>query len=651
MNIKSLADRLNANKKTSQLRGKSGDGAGSETLGAVNIKKRKLKVSDSDLEDEATPTTSSRDNVMNDSVAKKIKLERDESDELKSNMSQLHTETVGETKMSKSEMRRQRFLVKRIHHRLSQSLHKQKLLYKRECKHLSKSFERFPFQEILFDYLEYRAPAFPTHSDPSTEEQRVTCLNLISLYYMFITCKIFSHDQLITQLISRGETFRNNLSDIKRPSSSLLQRQLYNRSQSMMHLQQQNSAATTPSFIKPPASVQVKPPPGSHTSTGMYYTNTQSSKASTIYPPQYHHQSDTSYNTAPHSVPTPNSSSLTLNQSHSQASPQFGHSSQQVSFNMNNMDTVPKSVPPPTTSYMSQLTKGSLSQSFNANIKTKPLERPTSVKKSSVEVTTSQGKPMSKMASYVLNIPVPWVKAYKHERNQRFVVLYGFGAKKQSVLFMLDEVTRSFRNLFAPSSSIDPSESTTLPSVKSAQSSQKQLANSPSSTPTNKFYNTCTSMHSTLTSEEQANLNQLANKFMSLAHFDQYNIMHRISQHILSLYENLKDEGKKLPGEVNNKYLPKLQHLQFIFDLMECTSNIFNLLLFVVKLIHVGPTIEQFFRAKFVPANVLNASNSSNRIIYFEYISHFYFNLVGIIRGHLNSLTLWKDLTIQAFRE
>ena len=37
---------------------------------------------------------------------------------------------------------------------------------------------------------------------------------------------------------------------------------------------------------------------------------------------------------------------------------------------------------------------------------------------------------MSKMATFVLHIPLPQSTLHQHERNQRFVVLYGFGAKK-----------------------------------------------------------------------------------------------------------------------------------------------------------------------------------------------------------------------------
>jgi len=83
----------------------------------------------------------------------------------------------------------------------------------------NKSYE-FLFQSVLLDYLEYKAPYLNNYS----YNTRLRFANIISLYYMFINCRLFSHDQLVCTLISRGETFQNNLNDIKRPSRLLINR-------------------------------------------------------------------------------------------------------------------------------------------------------------------------------------------------------------------------------------------------------------------------------------------------------------------------------------------------------------------------------------------------------------------------------------------
>jgi hypothetical protein len=148
-----------------------------------------------------------------------------------------------------------------------------------------------------------------------------------------------------------------------------------------------------------------------------------------------------SFYMAPHSVPTPSKSSSTSmlaganNQNDNQASgahqqqqhqqsQQPGQLQSQVSFNLNtSIDmTLPKSVGPPGSAYQ----KSSIPSNANRQ---RQMNLSASFPNSKLN-TSNSNKPMSKMASYVLNIPVPPFDAYKHERNQRFIVLYGFGAKK-----------------------------------------------------------------------------------------------------------------------------------------------------------------------------------------------------------------------------
>jgi hypothetical protein len=135
-----------------------------------------------------------------------------------------------------------------------------------------------------------------------------------------------------------------------------------------------------------------------------------------------------SFYMAPHSVPTPSKSSSTsmlVNQNdqsnpHQQQYQQPGHLQTQVSFNLNtSMDmTLPKSVGPPVSAYQKSSLVNKRPMNFNASFPNGKLNN------------SNYNKPMSKMATYVLNIPVPPLDAYKHERNQRFIVLYGFGSKK-----------------------------------------------------------------------------------------------------------------------------------------------------------------------------------------------------------------------------
>jgi hypothetical protein len=58
-----------------------------------------------------------------------------------------------------------------------------------------------------------------------------------------------------------------------------------------------------------------------------------------------------------------------------------------------------------------------------------PLSNISQQQSTTVNNTTSTQQ-LSKLMSYALHLPIPEGDAYQHERNQRFVILYGFGNKK-----------------------------------------------------------------------------------------------------------------------------------------------------------------------------------------------------------------------------
>ena len=150
----------------------------------------------------------------------------------------------------------------------------------------------------------------------------------------------------------------------------------------------------------------------------------------------------------------------------------------------------------------------------------------------------------------------------------------------------------------------------------------------------NKYFNTITAFHTSLTSSELEHLNQLQSQFSKLTHYDQYAVLAKVCAHIIDLYKT---------AETRN-YLPRLQYLQFVVDLMESSANIFNLLLFNIRLMHVAPIVDQYLRKKFQP-QLVNA-----RTVYFEYVSYFYLNVIGIFRFHILSLGAWKDLSTEVFK-
>lgn len=246
-------------------------------------------------------------------------------------------------------------------------------------------------------------------------------------------------------------------------------------------------------------------------------------------------------------------------------------------------------------------------------------------------------------------------------------------------------LTKSFQRLFNRKSSIDLAETTTTTTLTSlshsnstnstsqaATSSTNQqtnnhrsknaihsLSNSPASSITSpppgatsssssssvnnhqnsKHFNTITSQHVTLSHADTEHLAQLHTQYVKFTYYDQYAILQKTIAALIDVYKSLDAKN----------YLPRLQYVQFLFDLMEANVNVFNLMLFAIRLLHVGPLIEKYLRAKFVSENP-TSSSSSNKIVYFEYVSHFYLIIVGVLRLHSISLVMWKDLASQVFR-
>lgn len=93
----------------------------------------------------------------------------------------------------------------------------------------------YPFQRVLVQYLEQKA----LEPVDETNGGGLAFANLAALYHMFVYCRLFSHDQFVCDLIAKGETFRANYGDIKRPISVFMNH-ARNRQQK---LQQQKLAA------------------------------------------------------------------------------------------------------------------------------------------------------------------------------------------------------------------------------------------------------------------------------------------------------------------------------------------------------------------------------------------------------------------------
>lgn len=409
----------------------------------------------------------------------------------------------------------------------------------------------YPYQRVLFEYLDLKCDHLPFKQDMNylvnVNSDNVEFSSVICLFYMFINCRIFSHDQFVRDLISRGDCFRNNLSDIKRPVNVFMPFKKKQLELKQQQQQQQNQLKAKASMgrnsIEYPMSADQHPP-----------------------------ASIPAYNPLPHT-------------------PQFA----------------PSSVPTPCKSFDALKSNSQLS-----------------IKSTSSSSTSTQ---VSKFAVFVMNLPLPQTQNYTHERNQRFVLLYGFGSKKQEILDKIHSLTKQFQSLFRRKSSIDLNESTTISSLNTKRSA--------SSSNYSKHMNVITKLHISLSQAESEQLQNIQKEYNRMSYYDQYAIISKVNNFVLDAYRNMSQKN----------HLPKLQFILFIFDLMETNMNVFGLFLFVIKLLHLGPSIGQYLKSKFSNSKTM----SSTKPAYFEYLSHFYLNIIGVLRLHLISLVLWRELAIEVF--
>ena len=125
---------------------------------------------------------------------------------------------------------------------------------------------------------------------------------------MFINCKLFSHDRFVCTLISRGETFRNNLNDIKRPVQAIFMDNTNNPTSQPQHQPNQMASSHANTKLKQQQQFQAQKSVD-YTSPMSVYQQPASMPPYNLPPhtPLQHQKSfsnDPSYN-APHSVPTP----------------------------------------------------------------------------------------------------------------------------------------------------------------------------------------------------------------------------------------------------------------------------------------------------------------------------------------------------------
>jgi hypothetical protein len=230
----------------------------------------------------------------------------------------------------------------------------------------------------------------------------------------------------------------------------------------------------------------------------------------------------------------------------------------------------------------------------------------------------SNNNQLSKLTNIVLNLPLPQNDAYQHERNQRSIILFGFGTKRQEVQKKTRLFIKDLLVLFNTKSSIDLNEILSSSKFNAKLNTKEKIFQVQDNIYNNEIHK------------------ELIRKYQQLSHYDQYYIISFINDHLLSQFKNVQ----------RTNILPSLLNIQFIFDLMEYNNNIINILIFSIRLIKIIP---QFVENYLFKNSSLNHTDH-NRTSITNYVSLLYFNIVSVLKLYLPCLVLWHDLTIQVFK-
>jgi len=152
---------------------------------------------------------------------------------------------------------------------------------------------------------------------------------------------------------------------------------------------------------------------------------------------------------------------------------------------------------------------------------------------------------------YTNHFPLPQEEFSSHECNQRSVVLFGVGKARETARHMLKKVSKEILRLYNRKNCIDVS-SGDLGKMKKKK--EKDEMNSVSLT---------------------LNLELLFSKFQKLSYYDQHHLTWQcttaVSEQIASFTSG------------NSTYLPQVENISYLFDLMEHSMGVNNLLEFSVQ--------------------------------------------------------------------
>ncbi|XP_056899560.1 mediator of RNA polymerase II transcription subunit 12 isoform X3 [Takifugu flavidus] len=198
---------------------------------------------------------------------------------------------------------------------------------------------------------------------------------------------------------------------------------------------------------------------------------------------------------------------------------------------------------------------------------------------------------------YATHFPIPQEESSSHECNQRLVVLYGVGKLRDEARHTIKKITKDILKVLNRKSTAETG----------GEEGQKRKKSKPEAFPT---------------------AEDIFSKFQHLSHFDQHQVTSQVSRNVL---EQITSFALGM-----SYHLPLVQHIQFIFDLMEYSLNISGLIDFAIQLLNELSLVEAELLLK-----------SSNLVG--SYTTSLCLCIVAVLRRYHSCLILNPEQTAQVF--
>uniref|UniRef100_A0A4W5MG14 Mediator complex subunit 12 n=1 Tax=Hucho hucho TaxID=62062 RepID=A0A4W5MG14_9TELE len=214
---------------------------------------------------------------------------------------------------------------------------------------------------------------------------------------------------------------------------------------------------------------------------------------------------------------------------------------------------------------------------------------------------------------YATHFPIPQEESASHECNQRLVVLYGVGKQRDEARHAIKKITKDILKVLNRKSTAETGKAlagglhSTFSFLSGGEEGQKRKRSKPEAFPT---------------------AEDIFSKFQHLSHFDQHQVTSQVSRNVL---EQITSFALGM-----SYHLPLVQHIQFIFDLMEYSLNISGLIDFAIQLLNELSLVE---------AELLLKSSS----LVGSYTTGLCLCIVAVLRRYHSCLILNPEQTAQVF--